>query len=273
LAVPPVAAVRAPGFGDRRKAMLEDIAILTGATAVFENLGMKLENLGLAELGRAKKVIVDKDNTTIIEGAGKTVAIKSRIEQIRHEIAAATSDYDREKLEERLAKLAGGVAKINVGAATESEMKEKKARVEDALHATRAAVEEGIVPGGGVALLRCREAVEKARSSAKGDEKIGIDIVLHSLEAPIRQIAENGGIDGAVVADEVADKPLNMGYDANKGEYVDMLKAGIIDPVKVVRVALTNAASIAGLMLTTEALVTNLDKEDAKKHRAEGSVR
>jgi chaperonin GroEL len=218
-------------------------------------------------------VTVDKGETTIVEGAGKQSEVQARVHQIRNQIEGTESEYDREKLQERLAKLTGGVAIVSVGAGTEAEMKQKKARVEDALHATRAAVEEGIVPGGGVALLRCREAVEKARSQAKGDEKIGVDIVLHSLEAPIRQIAENGGIDGAVVADEVADKDLNMGYDANKGEYVDMLKAGIIDPVKVVRVALTNAASIAGLMLTTEALVTNLDKEDAKKHRAEGSVR
>ncbi len=268
-----ICASKAPGFGDRRKAMLGDIATLTGGTLISEDLGLKLENLDLSHLGRAKKITVDKNETTIVQGAGKQDDVKSRVHQLRTQIEGTESEYDREKLQERLAKLTGGVAIVSVGAGTEAEMKQKKARVEDALHATRAAVEEGIVPGGGVALLRCREAVEKARASAKGDEKIGVDIVLHSLEAPIRQIADNGGIDGAVVADEVADKPLNMGYDANKGEYVDMLKAGIIDPVKVVRVALTNAASIAGLMLTTEALVTNLDKDDAKKHRAEGSVR
>jgi chaperonin GroEL len=268
-----ICASKAPGFGDRRKAMLGDIATLTGGTLISEDLGLKLESLDLSHLGRAKKITVDKNETTIVQGAGKQDDVQARVHQLRTQIEGTESEYDREKLQERLAKLTGGVAIVSVGAGTEAEMKQKKARVEDALHATRAAVEEGIVPGGGVALLRCREAVEKARSQAKGDEKIGVDIVLHSLEAPIRQIAENGGIDGAVVADEVADKDLNMGYDANKGEYVDMLKAGIIDPVKVVRVALTNAASIAGLMLTTEALVTNLDKEDAKKHRAEGSVR
>jgi len=268
-----ICASKAPGFGDRRKAMLGDIATLTGGTLISEDLGLKLESLDLSHLGRAKKITVDKNETTIVQGAGKQDDVQARVQQLRTQIEGTESEYDREKLQERLAKLTGGVAIVSVGAGTEAEMKQKKARVEDALHATRAAVEEGIVPGGGVALLRCREAVEKARAQAKGDEKIGVDIVLHSLEAPIRQIAENGGIDGAVVADEVADKELNMGYDANKGEYVDMLKAGIIDPVKVVRVALTNAASIAGLMLTTEALVTNLDKEDAKKHRAEGSVR
>ena len=268
-----ICASKAPGFGDRRKAMLGDIAMLTGGTLISEDLGIKLESLDLSHLGRAKKITVDKSETTIVQGAGKQSDVHARVLQLRTQIEGTESEYDREKLQERLAKLTGGVAIVSVGAGTEAEMKQKKARVEDALHATRAAVEEGIVPGGGVALLRCREAVEKARSQAKGDEKIGVDIVLHSLEAPIRQIAENGGIDGAVVADEVAGKDINIGYDANKGEYVDMLKAGIIDPVKVVRVALTNAASIAGLMLTTQALVTNLDKEDAKKHRVEGSVR
>ena len=268
-----VCAAKAPGFGDRRKAMLGDIATLTGGTLISEDLGITLESLDLSHLGRAKKITVDKNETTIVQGAGKQSDVQARVHQLRTQIEGTESEYDREKLQERLAKLTGGVAIISVGAGTEAEMKQKKARVEDALHAPRAAVEEGIVPGGGVALLRCREAVEKARAQAKGDEKIGVDIILHSLEAPIRQIAENGGIDGAVVADEVADKDLNVGYDANKGEYVDMLKAGIIDPVKVVRVALTNAASIAGLMLTTEALVTNLDKEDAKKQRIEGSVR
>jgi len=268
-----ICASKAPGFGDRRKAMLGDIATLTGGTLISEDLGLKLENLDLSHLGKAKSVTVDKNETTIVQGAGKQADVQARVQQIRTQIEGTESEYDREKLQERLAKLTGGVAIISVGAGTEAEMKQKKARVEDALHATRAAVEEGIVPGGGVALLRCREAVEKARSQAKGDEKIGVDIILHALEAPIRQIAENGGIDGGVVADEVASKDLNVGYDANKGEYVDMLKAGIIDPVKVVRVALTNAASISGLLLTTEALVTNLDKDDAKKRKAEGSVR
>ena len=268
-----ICASKAPGFGDRRKAMLGDIATLTGGTLISEDLGLKLENLDLSHLGKAKSITVDKNETTIVQGAGKQADVQARVQQIRTQIEGTDSEYDREKLQERLAKLTGGVAIISVGAGTEAEMKQKKARVEDALHATRAAVEEGIVPGGGVALLRCREAVEKARAQAKGDEKIGVDIVLHALEAPIRQIAENGGIDGGVVADEVAGKDLNVGYDANKGEYVDMLKAGIIDPVKVVRVALTNAASISGLLLTTEALVTNLDKDDAKKRKAEGSVR
>ena len=268
-----VCASKAPGFGDRRKAMLGDIATLTGGTLISEDLGLKLESLDLSHLGRAKSVTVDKNETTIVQGAGKQSDVQARVQQLRQQIENTESEYDREKLQERLAKLTGGVAIVSVGAGTEAEMKQKKARVEDALHATRAAVEEGIVPGGGVALLRCREAVEKARSQAKGDEKIGVDIILHALEAPIRQIAENGGIDGAVVADEVAQKDVNIGYDANKGEYVDMLKAGIIDPVKVVRVALTNAASISGLLLTTEALVTNLDKDDAKKRKIEGSVR
>jgi chaperonin GroEL len=268
-----VCASKAPGFGDRRKAMLGDIATLTGGTLISEDLGLTLESLDLSHLGRAKSITVDKNETTIVQGAGKQADVQARVNQIRQQIENTESEYDREKLQERLAKLTGGVAIVSVGAGTEAEMKQKKARVEDALHATRAAVEEGIVPGGGVALLRCREAVEKARSQAKGDEKIGVDIILHALEAPIRQIAENGGIDGAVVADEVAQKDVNIGYDANKGEYVDMLKAGIIDPVKVVRVALTNAASISGLLLTTEALVTNLDKDDAKKRKIEGSVR
>jgi chaperonin GroEL len=268
-----VCAAKAPGFGDRRKAMLGDIATLTGGTLISEDLGLTLESLDLSHLGRAKQVTVDKNETTIVQGAGKAEEVKARVQQIRSQIEATDSEYDREKLQERLAKLTGGVAIVSVGAGTEAEMKQKKARVEDALHATRAAVEEGIVAGGGVALLRCREAVEKARSQAKGDEKIGVDIILHALEAPIRQIAENGGIDGAVVADEVVGKPLTTGYDANRGEYVDMFKAGIIDPVKVVRVALTNAASISGLLLTTEALVTNLEKEDAKKRKIEGSVR
>ncbi len=262
-----ICAVKAPGFGDRRKAMLGDIATLTGGTLISEDLGIKLENLELSHLGRAKKVTVDKNDTTIVEGAGKQAEVQARIQQIRNQIENTDSDYDREKYQERLAKLTGGVAIVSVGAGTEAEMKQKKARVEDALHATRAAVEEGILPGGGVALVRCREAIEKVRGSAKGDEKIGIDIVLHAIEAPMRQIADNCGIDGSVVVDEVRQKSGNVGFDANSREYVDMYKAGIIDPVKVVRSAIANAASIAGLMLTTEALVTNLEDDD-KKHRA-----
>ena len=268
-----VCAVKAPGFGDRRKAMLGDIATLTGGTLVSEDLGLKLENLTLEHLGRAKKISVDKGNTTLVEGGGKASDVKRRVEQLKTQIEATESEYDKEKFQERLAKLAGGVAVISVGAGTEAEMKQKKARVEDALHATRAALEEGVLPGGGVALLRCTEAVEKARSSAKGDEKIGVDIIIRSLEAPIRQIADNCGLDGSVIADEVRQKPTNTGYDANAGKYIDMYKAGVIDPVKVVRTALSNAASIAGLMLTTEALVTSLEKEDKEKTRIEGSIR
>ncbi|HTM54088.1 MAG TPA: chaperonin GroEL [Pirellulales bacterium] len=268
-----VCAVKAPGFGDRRKAMLGDIAVLTAGTLISEDLGLKLENLGLEHLGRAKQITVDKEATTIVKGAGKPAEIQNRIQQIRNQIDATESDYDKEKFQERLAKLTGGVAIISVGAGTESDMKQKKARVEDALHATRAAVEEGILPGGGVALLRCTEAVEGVRSQCKGDERIGVDIVLHALTAPMKQIADNCGIDGSVVVDEVREKPTNTGYDANAGKYVDMLKAGIIDPVKVVRSALSNAASIAGLMLTTEALVTTLDKDDKAKNRVEGSIR
>jgi len=268
-----VCAVKAPGFGDRRKAMLGDIAVLTAGTLISEDLGLKLENLTLEHLGRAKKITVDRNDTTIVQGAGKSADIQNRIQQLRNQIEQTDSQYDKEKYQERLAKMTGGVAIISVGAGTESDMKQKKARVEDALHATRAAVEEGILPGGGVALLRCKAAVEAARSSAKGDEKIGVDIVLHALASPIRQIADNCGIDGSVVADEVDQKSGNMGFDANTQQYVDMLKVGIIDPVKVVRAALTNAASIAGLMLTTEALVTNLDKDDKEKNRVEGSVR
>jgi len=268
-----VCVAKAPGFGDRRKAMLGDIATLTGGTLLSEDLGIKLENVELSQLGTAKTVTVDKNETTIVEGGGDASEVQARVQQIRNQIEGTESEYDREKLQERLAKLTGGVAIISVGAGTEAEMKQKKARVEDALHATRAAVEEGIVPGGGVALVRCREAVEKAATQAKGDERTGVRIILRALEAPIRQIAGNAGIDGSVVADEVSQKDLTVGYDANSGDYVDMLKAGIIDPVKVVRVALTNAASISGLMLTTEAMVTNLEKEDLKKHRIEGSVR
>ena len=268
-----VCAVKAPGFGDRRKAMLGDIATLTGGTLISDDLGLQLENLTLAHLGKAKKVTVDKNNTTIVEGAGDRKEIDKRIQQIRNQIDQTESEYDKEKFQERLAKLAGGVAVISVGAETEADMKQKKARVEDALHATRAAVEEGILPGGGVALLRCRETIEKVRGSLKGDEKIGADIVLRALDAPLRQIADNCGIDGSVIADEIRDKPESYGYDANVGKYCDMYKAGIIDPVKVVRLALRNSSSIAGLLLTTEALVTTFDKDDKKKHQAEGSVR
>jgi chaperonin GroEL len=268
-----VCAVKAPGFGDRRKAMLADIATLTGGTVISEDLGKKLENITLEELGRAKKITASKDNTTIVQGAGKKEDVQKRIDQIRKAIEQTTSDYDREKLQERLAKLSGGVAIISVGASSEADMKQKKARVEDALHATRAAVEEGILPGGGVALVRCQEAVEKARSSAKGDERIGVDIILGVLQAPLKQIADNCGLSGSVVADEVMQKGTNIGYDANAGEYTDMMKAGILDPTKVVKAALSNAASIASLMLTTEALVTNFDKKDDNKKAVIGSVR
>jgi len=268
-----ICAVKAPGFGDRRKAMLGDIATLTGGTLISEDLGIKLENLTMEHLGRAKKVTIDKDSTTIVQGAGKTADVKKRIDQIRKGIESTDSDYDREKLQERLAKLTGGVAIISVGASSEADMKQKKARVEDALHATRAAVEEGLLPGGGVALLRCREAVEKARSSARGDEKIGVDIILGVLDAPLRQIADNCGIDGSVVADEVSRKPTNQGYDANAGQYTDMYKAGVIDPTKVVKTALVHASSIAGLILTTEALVTNVDADEQDKRPVSGSIR
>jgi len=258
-----VCAVKAPGYGDRRKAMLEDIAILTGATPVFENLGMKLESLGLAELGRAKKVIVDKDNTTIIEGAGKAADIKARIEQIRREIEGSTSDYDREKLEERLAKLSGGVAKINVGAATESEMKEKKARVEDALHATRAAVEEGILPGGGVALLRaCSQLKPKGLSD---DETVGYQIVVRASRAPLSMIASNAGQDGSIVCEKVLEATGNHGYNAATGVYEDLVKAGVIDPAKVTRTALQNATSVSTLLLTSDALIAEKPKEQKAK--------
>ncbi|HXH81417.1 MAG TPA: chaperonin GroEL [Candidatus Tectomicrobia bacterium] len=254
------AAVKAPGFGDRRKAMLEDIAILTGGKAITEDLGIKLENIKLEDLGRAKKVVVDKDNTTIVEGAGKSSAIEGRIKQIRAQIDETTSDYDREKLQERLAKLAGGVAVIKVGAATETAMKEKKARVEDALNATRAAVEEGIVPGGGVALLRCSKAIDRLK--LEGDEKVGATIVKRALEEPIRQIVENAGLEGSVIVEKVkAETVPNRGFDAETMEFVDMLQAGIIDPAKVERVALQNAASIASLLLTTEALITDIPEE------------
>ncbi len=256
-------AVKAPGFGDRRKAMLEDIATLTGGKAITEDLGIKLENIKLEDLGKAKKVVVDKDNTTIVEGAGKSSAIEGRIKQIRAQIDETTSDYDREKLQERLAKLAGGVAVIKVGAATETAMKEKKARVEDALNATRAAVEEGIVPGGGVALLRCTKAIDGLKK-LEGDERVGAMIVKRALEEPIRQIVENAGLEGSVIVEKVkAETVPTRGYDAESMEYVDMLQAGIIDPTKVERVALQNAASIASLLLTTEALITDIPEEKA----------
>jgi chaperonin GroEL len=255
-------AVKAPGFGDRRKAMLEDIAILTGGKAITEDLGIKLENIKLEDLGKAKKVVVDKDNTTIVEGAGKSSTIEGRIKQIRAQIDETTSDYDREKLQERLAKLAGGVAVIKVGAATETAMKEKKARVEDALNATRAAVEEGIVPGGGVALLRAASAVDGVK--AEGDEKVGAMIVKRALEEPIRRIVENAGLEGSVIVEKVkAEKAPGRGYDAETMEYVDMLQAGIIDPTKVERVALQNAASVASLLLTTECLICDLPEDKA----------
>ena len=267
-----VCAVKAPGFGDRRKAMLGDIAVLTNGTLISEDLGLQLESLTLEHLGRAKKVSVDKNNTTIVEGGGKRSDIEKRIQQINNQIAQTESEYDKEKFQERLAKLSGGVAVISVGAETEADMKQKKARIEDALHATRAAVEEGILPGGGVALIRCTEAVEKARDAAKGDERIGVEIVLNALSSPLKTIVDNGGMDGSVVADEILQKSGSWGYDANAGQYTDMYKAGIIDPVKVVRTALSNAASIAALLLTTEALVTNLEKDDTQA-RVEGSVR
>src|SRR5436309_2606663 len=255
-----VAAVKAPGFGDRRKAMLQDIAILTGGKAITEDLGIKLENVQVGDLGKAKRITIDKDNTTIIEGKGQTKEIEGRVKEIRAQIDKTTSDYDREKLQERLAKLVGGVAVIKVGAATETEMKEKKARVEDAMHATRAAVEEGIVPGGGVALARCVPALEKVK--ADGDEQIGINVVKRALQEPLRQIAENAGEEGAIVLGKINDsKDNNFGYNALTGEYEDLVKAGVLDPTKVVRTALQNAGSIASLMLTTEALISELPEK------------
>ncbi len=255
----PVAAVKAPGFGDRRKAMLEDIAILTGGQAIFDDLGIKLDSIGLAELGRAKKVIISKDNTTLIEGAGKSSDIKGRIDQIRREIENCTSDYDREKLEERLAKLSGGVAKVNVGAATESEMKEKKARVEDALHATRAAVEEGILPGGGVALVRCSAKVKP--TGLTHDQEVGYQIVVRASQSPLKAIAANAGKDGGVVCEKVADMKGGEGYNAATDKYEDLVKTGVIDPVKVTRTALQNAASVATLLLTSDALIAEAPKK------------
>lgn len=257
-----VAAVKAPGFGDRRKAMLEDLAILTGGQVISEDLGLKLENIKVSDLGKAKRISIDKDNTTIVEGAGDSHKIQGRVKQIKAQIEETTSDYDREKLQERLAKIVGGVAVINVGAVTETEMKEKKARVEDALHATKAAVEEGIVPGGGVALLRCLSALEKVKLD--GDQKIGVDIVRRALEEPIRQISENAGLEGSVVVERVKKESGSMGFDAASETYVDMVQAGIIDPTKVTRTALQNAASVASLMLTTEVMVADIPEEKPK---------
>jgi chaperonin GroEL len=256
-----IAAVKAPGFGDRRKAMLEDIAVLTGGRLITEDLGIKLESLGLDDLGRCKRITIDKENTTIVEGSGKQSEIQGRVAQIRRQIAETTSDYDREKLQERLAKLAGGVAVINVGAATETEMKEKKARVEDALHATRAAVEEGIVPGGGVALIRAQRVIEKL--NVEGDEKIGAAIVSRAIEAPLRQLADNAGLEGALIVSEAKRRKGNEGLNIATGEWIDLVKAGVVDPTKVTRSALQHAASISGLLLTTEAVVTELPEKKA----------
>lgn len=257
-----VAAVKAPGFGDRRTAMLEDIAILTGGRVLSEDAGFKLENATTADLGEAKRITIDKDNTTIVEGGGNSADIQGRVGQIRRQIDETTSDYDQEKLQERLAKLAGGVAVINVGAATETEMKEKKARVEDALHATRAAVEEGIVPGGGVALIRAAAGLDETRENVEGDEKTGVDIVRRALEEPLRQIADNAGVEGALVVQKVASGEGNLGYNADTDDYEDMIQAGVPDPTKVTRSALENAASIASLLLTTEALVADIPEPE-----------
>ena len=254
-------AVKAPGYGDRRKAMLEDIAVLTGGRAITEDLGMKLESLELSDLGRAKKVKIDKENTTIVEGAGKTADIKGRVAQIKNQIESTDSSYDKEKLQERLAKISGGVAIINVGAATETEMKEKKARVEDALHATRAAVEEGIVPGGGVALLRTLEDLDSLKLT--GDEKTGAEIIRKAIEAPIRQLAENAGYEGSVIVERLKKEKKGIGFNFETGEYVDMLESGVIDPAKVTRTALQNAASIASLLITTEALITDIPSKES----------
>ena len=255
-----ICAVKAPGFGDRRKAMLEDIAILTGGRCITEDLGIKLESVGLSDLGRAKSIVVDKENTTMVEGSGKSSEIQGRVNQIRRQIEETTSDYDREKLQERLAKLAGGVAVINVGAATETEMKEKKARVEDALHATRAAVEEGIVPGGGVALLRTRPAIDKLKLG--GDHQIGVTIIRNAVESPLRALAANAGLEGAVIVQEVLDSKGNIGFNIATEKYEDMVKAGVVDPKKVTRIALQNAGSIAGLLLTTECLITEIPEKE-----------
>ncbi len=263
-----IAAVKAPGYGDRRKAMLQDIAIMVGGTAIFDDLGIKLDSIELADLGTARKIVIDKDNTTIVEGGGKKADIQARIEQIRRELANSTSDYDSEKLEERIAKLAGGVAQINVGAATESEMKEKKARVEDALHATRAAVEEGILPGGGVAILRASMAVKPGKLTH--DEKVGYDIIVRACRAPLTQIADNAGVDGGVVCEKVSTGEGNFGYNAATDKYEDMVKAGVIDPTKVTRTALQNAASVSTLLLTSDALIAEKPKDDKKGHAGHG---
>ena len=254
------AAVKAPGYGDRRKAMLQDLAIMVGGQAIFEDLGIQLENVQLSDLGRAKKIVIDKDNTTVIEGAGKTSDLKARIDQIRRELENSTSDYDREKLEERIAKLSGGVAQINVGAATESEMKEKKARVEDALHATRAAVEEGILPGGGVALLRACKAAK--RKGLTHDEEVGYNIIVRACRAPLTQIADNAGVDGSVICEKVSEREGNIGYNAATAKFEDLMKAGIIDPTKVTRTALQNAASVSTLLLTSDALIAEKPKDE-----------
>ncbi len=266
-------AVKAPGFGDRRKAMLGDLAVLTGGTLVSEDLGIKLENITTKELGSAKKVVVTKDTTTVIEGAGKKGEIKARCDQIRAQMEQTTSDYDREKLQERLAKLTGGVAVIRVGGATEIQVKERKDLVDDAFHATKAAAEEGIVPGGGVAFLRAISAVEGVRSKARGDEKIGVDLIAKALRAPTRQLVDNAGGEGEVVVEQILSKSGNYGYDVRQGEYVDMVKTGIIDPAKVARVALESAASVSGLMLTTEVLVTDCKEDDDDKNKIENAIR
>ena len=264
-----VAAVKAPGFGDRRKAMLEDLAVLTGGQCITEDLGIKLENVKLEDLGRTKRVTIDKENTTIVEGEGKQADIQGRVSQIRRQIEETTSDYDREKLQERLAKLAGGVAVINVGAATETEMKEKKARVEDALHATRAAVEEGIVPGGGVALIRAQKALDNLK--LEGDEAVGMAIIRRAVEDPLRTLADNAGQEGALIVQEVKKRKGNEGYNVATGEYDDLVKAGVVDPTKVTRSALQNAASISGLLLTTEAIITEApEKEKGGRRHASG---
>ena len=257
-----VCAVKAPGFGDRRKSMLEDIAVLTGGRCITEDLGLKLENIQISDLGKAKRITVDKENTTIIEGAGKSSDIQGRVKQIRRQIEETTSDYDKEKLQERLAKLAGGVAVINVGAATESEMKEKKMRVEDALHATRAAVEEGIVSGGGVALLRTGKAIDTLTATLEGDEKLGANIVRRAIESPLKQLCFNAGVEGAVIVQQVLTSKGNQGYNVATGEFEDLVKAGVVDPTKVSRIALQNAASIAGLLLTTECIITDAPEKD-----------
>ena len=271
-----VCAVKAPGFGDRRKSMLSDIAVVTGGTVLTEDLGYKLENVELSQLGQAKKIVIDKDTTTIIEGAGKKKDIEARCDQIRKQIEKSTSDYDKEKLQERLAKLIGGVAVIKAGAATETEMKEKKDLLDDALHATKAATEEGVVPGGGVIFLRAIPEVEKAKSKIKGDEKIGFDIIIHALKTPTTQIVDNCGIAGDVVTEQLIEKlqkQPNVGFDANTGEFVDMIKEGIIDPAKVSRTALETAASVAGLMLTTNVLITDVREDDNNKDKVPGAVR